>query len=123
MVDCGKGLAMREMRDLAVLRRMNVRIGGMGRQPMVFAYGFGCDQAMWRYVTPAFEERYRTVLFDYVGCGKSDWSAYDPQRYATLAGYADDVLELVEMLDLMDIVFVGHSVSGMIGALAAIQAP
>ena len=103
--------------------RNNVRFTGSGTQPMIFAHGFGCDQNMWRYVAPAFEEDYRIVLFDYVGCGKSDWSAFDPQRYATLDGYAQDVLEIIEAFDLKDIVFVGHSVSSVIGLLASIKAP
>ena len=90
---------------------------------MVFAHGFGCDQNMWRFVEPAFRDRYRTVLFDYVGAGSSDLKAYDPQRYSTLAGYAADVTEILEDLDLRDAVFVGHSVSSMIGAIAAVAAP
>src|SRR4051794_33972067 len=90
---------------------------------MVFAHGFGCDQHMWRLVTPAFEERYRVVLFDHVGSGGSDLSAYDPARYASLQGYAADVLDICHALDLNDVVFVGHSVSAMIGALAAIEEP
>jgi sigma-B regulation protein RsbQ len=103
--------------------RNNVHIRGSGSQPLVFAHGFGCDQNMWRYVAPAFEEDYRVVLFDFVGSGKSDWSAYRSERYATLAGYAQDVLDILEAYDLRDVVFVGHSVSAMIGALAAIRAP
>jgi sigma-B regulation protein RsbQ len=90
---------------------------------MLFAHGFGCDQAMWRYVAPAFEDDYRIVLFDYVGSGKSDWSAYDERRYASLEGYARDILEVVEAFDLRDMILVGHSVSAIIGMLAAIQAP
>ena len=107
-----------------VLVRNNVTVGGdPRRRPMVFAHGFGCDQHMWRFVAPAFEDRYRTVLFDYVGAGGSDASAYDPDRYATLDGYARDVLDIVEALDLTDVVFVGHSVSAMVGVLAANAAP
>lgn len=90
---------------------------------IVFAHGFGCDQAMWRYVVPAFESRYRLVLFDHVGAGGSDLSAYDPQRYSSLDGYADDLLEICAALELRDAVFVGHSVSSMIGLLAAIREP
>jgi sigma-B regulation protein RsbQ len=92
-------------------------------QPMVFAHGFGCDQNMWRYVTPAFADTHRIVLFDHVGNGKSDLTAYEDDRYATLDGYADDVLEIVSEHDLRDVVFVGHSVSAMIGVLAAIREP
>jgi sigma-B regulation protein RsbQ len=90
---------------------------------MLFAHGFGCDQNMWRLITPTFEEDFKIVLFDYVGSGKSDLSAYDPARYGTLEGYARDVLEVCEALDLRGVVFVGHSVSSMVGVLAAIEAP
>jgi sigma-B regulation protein RsbQ len=90
---------------------------------MVFAHGFGCDQHMWRYVAPAFEDRFQVVLFDYVGAGGSDIAAYDPRRYATLDGYALDVIEVCEALGITDAIFVGHSVSAMIGALAAAAAP
>ncbi len=107
-----------------VLRRNNVTVAGnpAGR-PVVFAHGFGCDQNMWRFVAPAFEDRYRIVLFDYVGAGGSDLSAYDSQRYGTIRGYALDVMEVCEALDLHDVVFVGHSVSSMIGVVAAGIAP
>ncbi len=90
---------------------------------MVFAHGFGCDQNMWRFVAPAFADDFKLVLFDYVGSGKSDLSAYDPQRYGALDGYARDVLEILDAADLRDVVFVGHSVSSVIGVLAANQAP
>jgi sigma-B regulation protein RsbQ len=90
---------------------------------MMFAHGFGCDQHMWRFVSPAFETDHRVVLFDYVGAGQSDLSAYDPTRYATLHGYASDVTDILDELDLRDVVFVGHSVSSMIGVLAANRRP
>ena len=90
---------------------------------MVFAHGFGCDQNMWRHVSPAFEDKFRIVLFDHVGAGGSDLKAYDPEKYSTLDGYADDVIEIGNELDLKDAVFVGHSVSAMIGLLASIKAP
>jgi sigma-B regulation protein RsbQ len=107
-----------------VARRHNIKESGRSDgQPMLFAHGFGCDQNMWRYVAPRFETRYRVVLFDHVGAGKSDLSAYDRGRYSTLNGYAADVLEICESLDLNDVVFVGHSVSAMIGVLAAAQEP
>ncbi len=106
-----------------VAARNNVNIFGKGSQPMLFAHGFGCDQNMWRFITPAFEHDYKIVLFDYVGSGKSDISAYSPERYATLQGYAKDVLEICEELQLRNIIFVGHSVSAMIGMLAAIEQP
>ena len=97
--------------------------GDADRRAIVFAHGFGCDQNMWRFVAPAFEDRYRTVLFDHVGAGSSDLSAYDPERYASLEGYAQDVVEIADALDLRDAVYVGHSVSAMIGVLAAKVAP
>jgi sigma-B regulation protein RsbQ len=90
---------------------------------MVFAHGFGCDQNMWRFVEPAFRDRFRTVLFDHIGAGGSDLGAYDPEKYATLEGYADDVVELCRELGVKRGVFVGHSVSAMIGVLAARKAP
>ncbi|HET7310338.1 MAG TPA: alpha/beta hydrolase [Mycobacteriales bacterium] len=107
-----------------VVRRHNIKESGQrDGQPMVFAHGFGCDQNMWRYVAPRFEADHRVVLFDHVGAGRSDLSAYDRRRYSTLQGYADDVLEICVALDLHDVVFVGHSVSAMIGVLAAAGEP
>lgn len=107
-----------------VLERNNVRISGReGGRPMIFAHGFGCDQNMWRFVAPAFEDEYRVVLFDHVGAGQSDPAAWHPGKYASLQGYASDVLEICRELGLTRAVFVGHSVSAMIGVLAAIQEP
>jgi len=101
-----------------------VRVSGRtDAVPMVFAHGFGCDQHMWREVTPAFEHDHKIVLFDIVGMGGSDASAWSPERYATLDGYATDVLEILDTLSLEGVVFVGHSVSAMIGALAAAREP
>jgi sigma-B regulation protein RsbQ len=106
------------------LARNNVNVHGRPDGPaMVFAHGFGCDQNMWRYVWPEFEDEYRIVLFDHVGMGGSAASAFDPERYATLQGYARDVLEICHELGLEDVVFVGHSVSAMIGVLAAAEEP
>ena len=107
----------------SVLTRNNVKVTGTGTQPMLFAHGFGCDQNMWRFVAPAFADDYRIVLFDYVGAGKSDLAAWDPERYASLDGYAQDVLDICHELDLQDVVFVGHSVSAVIGILAANREP
>jgi sigma-B regulation protein RsbQ len=106
------------------LIRNNVVVTGRpdGR-PMVFAHGFGCDQGMWRLVAPAFEDTYKVVLFDHVGCGASDATAYDPARYRSLDGYAADVVEIAEALDLTDAVLVGHSVAAMVGVLASVRAP
>jgi sigma-B regulation protein RsbQ len=106
-----------------VVRRNNVNVFGSGTQPMLFAHGFGCDQNMWRYVTEAFEREYRIVLFDYVGSGRSELTAYDPERYRRLEGYSADVLDICHALDLSDVIFVGHSVSSVIGVLAANQEP
>ena len=92
-------------------------------RPMVFAHGFGCDQAMWRFVAPDFEVDHRVVLFDHVGAGRSDLSAYDPDKYGSLRGYAGDVIDICRELGLSDVVFVGHSVSAMIGVLALQEAP
>jgi len=109
--------------DSAVLSRNNVKVFGRGTQPMLFAHGFGCDQNMWRFVTPAFADDYRIVLFDYVGSGKSELAAYDVERYATLNGYASDVLDVCHALELQNVIFVGHSVSSMVGVLAANREP
>ncbi|HEY6962963.1 MAG TPA: alpha/beta hydrolase [Gaiellaceae bacterium] len=109
---------------MGVVERNNVVVRGAKRgQPMMFAHGFGCDQNMWRYVAPAFEDAYRVVLFDHVGAGGSDLAAYDRNKYASLQGYADDVLEICRELELRDVIFVGHSVSAMIGVLAAVKEP
>jgi len=105
------------------IKRNNVRIAGSARTAIMFAHGFGCDQNMWRYVVPAFEDRFRSVLFDHVGAGQSDLSAYDSQKYSTLEGYADDVVQIGNELGLKGAIFVGHSVSGMIGLLASLKAP
>lgn len=108
---------------MSVLVRNNVKIAGRGTRSMVFAHGFGCDQNMWRFVAPAFEDVFRTVLFDIVGAGGSDLGAFSAEKYNSLQGYADDVVEIGRALNVKDGVFVGHSVSAMIGVLAAKQAP
>ena len=90
---------------------------------MLFAHGFGCDQNMWRYVTPAFEDDYRVILFDHVGAGNSDISAYSSEKYAELEGYAADIVNICEELELKEVIFVGHSVSAMMGMIASLQAP
>lgn len=111
------------MTDTDIVARNNVNISGRGTQPMLFAHGFGCDQNMWRFVAPAFEDDYRVILFDYVGSGKSDLSAYDPERYGRLDGYAQDIVDICEALDLRDVILVGHSVSSIAAVLAAKMAP
>jgi sigma-B regulation protein RsbQ len=109
--------------DMSVRKRNNVHVSGAGQRAMMFAHGFGCDQNMWRQVAPSFERDFKVVLFDNVGAGASDLDAYSPTKYAHLDGYADDVVEIARGLDLKDAIFVGHSVSGMIGVLADIKAP
>ena len=102
-----------------VRARNNVVVTGRRDGPVVMlSHGFGCDQNMWRLVVPALAERFPVVLFDHVGAGRSDLSSWSEQRHGSLRGYADDVSELVQELDLRRIVFVGHSVSAMIGVLA-----
>ncbi len=108
---------------MSALRRNNVQIRGSGARAMVFAHGFGCDQQMWRHVVPAFEAQFRTVLLDNVGAGGSDLGAYDPAKYTTLEGYADDLIEIIRELGLAGTILVGHSVSSMIGLIASLKAP
>jgi sigma-B regulation protein RsbQ len=108
---------------MSVIERNNVQMSGHGNRVLMFAHGFGCDQSMWRLVAPAFAESFRIVLFDHVGAGRSDLTQFSKIKYASLQGYADDVIEIIEELALERVVFVGHSVSAMIGALASIKAP
>jgi sigma-B regulation protein RsbQ len=109
---------------MSIRLRNNVNVTGDGRTPMFLAHGFGCDQNMWRLLAPAYASRYRLVLFDLVGSGRSDLAAYDPGKYASLEGYADDVIELVrEFGGGLPAIFVGHSVSAMIGLLANVKEP
>jgi sigma-B regulation protein RsbQ len=103
--------------------RNNVKVSGRGTRPILFAHGFGCDQNMWRFIAPDFEDDYKVVLFDHVGAGHSALAAFDRTKYRTLEGYAQDVLEICKELDLTDVTFVGHSVSSMIGVVAAVQQP
>ena len=108
---------------MPVAKRNNVSIHGSGPRTIVFAHGYGCDQNVWRHFVPVFEKQYRVVLFDQVGAGQSELSQYDPQKYAVLDGYAQDLLEVIEDTKASPAIFVGHSVSAMIGALAAIKRP
>ena len=108
---------------MTLLKKNNIKVSGSGKKTMLFAHGYGCDQNMWRFVAPAFQADYRTVLFDHIGAGQSDLSAYSRTRYSTLNGYADDVLNICRELDLREVTFVGHSVSAMIGVLAALKEP
>ena len=106
-----------------VQRRNNVTTFGNGPRTLLFANGFGCDQSIWRFVAPALASDHRVVLFDYVGSGRADPSAYDPRRYGSLDGYAHDLVEIAEALELRDVVLVGHSVGCTIGIRAALAAP
>jgi sigma-B regulation protein RsbQ len=105
------------------LARNNVKVFGAGASSMLFAPGFGCDQTMWRFVAPAFADRYQIVLLDYVGFGSSNRQSYSVERYGDLRGYAEDVLDVCRALALNDVIFVGHSISGMIGLLASLSDP
>jgi sigma-B regulation protein RsbQ len=107
---------------MSVRLRNNVTVSGTGPVTLVFAHGFGCDQVVWRFMTPAFADRYRVVTFDLTGSGGSDLKAHDHQRHGTLHGYADDLLEIIDEIG-GPVVYVGHSVSAMIGLLAGIKAP
>ncbi|WP_022824344.1 alpha/beta fold hydrolase [Hymenobacter norwichensis] len=106
-----------------ILQRNNVQVVGHGPRTLLFVNGFGCDQTMWRYITPAFSEHFKLVLFDHVGGSLSDANAYEPLKYATLHGYAQDVLAICRQLDLSQVTLIGHSVGAMIGVLAAIAEP
>lgn len=106
-----------------VLKRNNVKVLGNGTTPMLFAHGYGCDQNMWRLMIPAFEKDFKIILFDHVGFGNSDFTGYTPEKYKSLQAYANDMLEICQQLQIQDAVFVGHSVSAMIGILAAIKEP
>jgi len=116
-------LARKCVTMLDISKRNNVHVTGQGPVTILFAHGFGCDQNMWRYLAPAFEGRFRIVLFDLVGSGASDLAAYDYAKYDSLQGYADDVLEIIDAFASGNVIFVGHSVSTMIGLLAANKAP
>jgi sigma-B regulation protein RsbQ len=109
--------------DQNILLRNNVNVKGRGEKAMIFAPGLGCDQTVWKFVAEAFECDYQTILFDYVGSGNSDISAYDQNKYSTLAGYAQDVLDVCSALDVKEAVFVGHSVGSMIGMQASLSHP
>ena len=106
-----------------VLKRNNVNVIGDGEKTIVLAHGFGCDQKMWKYVTPALEKDYKLILFDYVGAGNSDIAAYDKEKYSNLHGYAEDVFDILDALNLRNITFIGHSISSMIGMIASIKRP
>ncbi|SFA90417.1 MULTISPECIES: alpha/beta fold hydrolase [unclassified Pseudomonas] len=104
-------------------QRNNVNVMGTGASTLVFSHGFGCNQAMWNYLAPHFLERFRVVLYDLVGAGLSDLSAYDKDKYSTLDGYARDLNQIIDAHAAGPVILVGHSVSAMIGTLADRQAP
>jgi sigma-B regulation protein RsbQ len=106
-----------------ILERNNVTIIGEGKETLMFAHGFGCDQSAWKYIISAFSPDYKLILFDYVGSGNADHSAYDSLRYNSLNGYAEDIIEICKELKIENAVFIGHSVSCMIGVLVAIKNP
>lgn len=109
--------------SISAVERNNIKQFGSGDQPMMFAHGYGCDQNMWRFITPEFEKDYKIVLFDHTGSGQSNESAYDFEKYDSLQGYAQDIIEICDELKLRNVIFVGHSVSCMIGVLASIERP
>lgn len=107
-----------------ILKRNNVNVSGDMEPTILYAHGFGCNQDMWNGILPGFSDTHRQVVFDYVGSGKSDLSSWTPERYSELGGYADDIIEVCEALDITkDVIFVGHSVSASIGLLASIKRP
>lgn len=99
------------------------RVGGAGDQTLILSHGFGTDQTAWDRVRPWFEARYRVVSFDLAGSGPEGHLSYDPRRHASLFGFADDLIEIIDELDIESCIYVGHSVSGMIGAAAAAARP
>src|ERR1700685_342977 len=108
---------------MSIFRRNNINVVGTASKTMLLAHGYGCDQIMWRYLVPSFQNDYRIVLFDHVGAGKSDLSHYSREKYGTLDGYAQDVLDIIDAVAGAPVIFVGHSVSAMIGILAANKRP
>lgn len=108
---------------MSIKSRNNIQITGNGPITIVFAHGFGCDQNMWRYLVPSFQDRFTVVLFDLVGSGNSDLSAYDFEKYDSLEGYAADLIEIIDEVSSKPVIFIGHSVSAVIGLLASVKSP
>jgi len=108
---------------MSIFQRHNINVVGTGSKTMLLAHGYGCDQIMWRFLVPPFQNDYRIVLFDHVGAGKSDLSQYSREKYGTLEGYAEDVLDIIDAVSGGPVIFVGHSVSAMIGVLASNKRP
>ena len=111
--------------DTQFIERNNIHEMGnlAARETILFAHGYGSDQTAWRFITPAFEKDYHLVLYDLMGCGKSDVDSYNRSEYESLYDYADDLIEICDRLELRQVTLVAHSVSGMIGALASIKRP
>jgi sigma-B regulation protein RsbQ len=107
---------------MSIQKRNNVQVQGTGR-PMLFVHGFGCDQNMWRLLAPHFAKHYQVILMDLVGNGNSDLKAFDPKKYSSLHGYAQDLCEVLEHTTSEPAIVVGHSVSAIIGLLANLQCP
>jgi sigma-B regulation protein RsbQ len=107
----------------ALIKRNNIHLSGTGGKVLFFLHGFGCSQLMWRYIVPSFEKEYTIILIDLVGCGASDETAYDFNKYNTLDGYANDILEICNDLSLKEVILIGHSVSAMIATLAVNKQP
>lgn len=108
---------------MTTIKRNNITVRGQGQQVLVFGHGFGCDQTLWLPLIKHFEQEYKIILFDYVGAGKSDLSCYDERKYNSLQGYAEDILDVIEELQLEKVMFIGHSISSMISLHAAIKKP
>lgn len=106
-----------------IIKKNNVKVVGKGEQVILCAHGFGCEQSMWKYITPMFMDRYKIIVFDYVGAGLSDLSAYNSEKYGELDGYKQDILDVIDELHLQEVILIGHSISSMIGMLAAIERP
>lgn len=106
-----------------ISRRNHVKVLPGAGPALLYAHGFGCNQTMWSRITPAFQATHQQVLFDYVGSGQSDLAAFDPEKYSGLSGYAQDVIDVCDALELKDVIFVAHSVSCSIGMLASMARP
>lgn len=111
------------MNEQNILERNNVTIHGEGEKAIVLAHGFGCDKRMWRFLLPTLSKSYKVILFDYVGSGGSKLSQFSIEKYSTLNGYAQDVLDIIQALELENVTFIGHSVSSMIGLIASLEEP
>ncbi|MFT6898599.1 MAG: sigma-B regulation protein RsbQ [Paraglaciecola sp.] len=104
--------------------RNNVNVSGRKNAPTVMlAHGFGCDQNMWRFMLPELEKHYQVVLFDYVGSGNSVLIDYSIEKYGKLEGYAEDIIDIIDELQLRDVTIIGHSVSAIIASIASLDIP